>query len=203
VRTPKTSANIYSNGQWNDLVLLTHGIDWSITRCLEDHAPAGRLQQALRSPYRLVRLPRYENSAHEPSALSCRDTVRRLHRTVTEPRDLAQGDRLYIGPGAGDRVVSLDRHLTTRQVSPAIRPVLAQTVERLIRHNQQQFIEYYNAIRLTDRDEHPLALLPGLSPDCRAELIAARRQCRFTAVTDHIEDGYTDPLDIAHIERDA
>jgi putative nucleotide binding protein len=122
--------------------------------------------------------------------------------TVTETSDLAQGERLYIGPGAWDRVVSIDRHLTTQQLSPAVRPVLAQTVERIIRHNQQQFIEYYNTTMLADRDEHPLALLSGLSPECRREIVAARRQRRFTDVADLMErvDCLDQPWDLL-VER--
>jgi putative nucleotide binding protein len=104
--------------------------------------------------------------------------------TVTDASALDAGDRLYVGPGAWEQVVGIERHLTTQQLSPAVRAVLARTVERCIRHNEQRFIECYNTTVLDDLDEHPLALLPGLSPACREAIVAARRQRRFTDVGD-------------------
>jgi predicted nucleic acid-binding OB-fold protein len=97
---------------------------------------------------------------------------------VTDASALNRGDRLYIGPGAWDRVVGIDRQLTYHALSAVVQGVLGP-IERIIRRNEDRFIEVFNTTILDDVNGHPLALLPGLSADCREEIIAERSQRRF------------------------
>jgi putative nucleotide binding protein len=104
--------------------------------------------------------------------------------TVTDASELDQGDRLYIGPGAWDRVCDIDRRLTYNELAPAVQSVLVSVVERIIRRNERRFIECFNTTIFDDRDEHPLALLPGLSADCQGAIVAERSQRRFADFTE-------------------
>jgi putative nucleotide binding protein len=99
---------------------------------------------------------------------------------VTDASALDRGDRLYVGPGAWDRVVEIDRQLTYHALPAVVQGLLGPTIERIIRRNEDRFIEAFNTTMLDDRDGHPLALLPGLSADCREEIIAERSQHRFS-----------------------
>lgn len=107
-----------------------------------------------------------------------------LEVTVTDASELKWGDRLYIGPGAWDRVEQIERRLTYDELAPTVQSTLWPTIEALIRHNEAQCIEYFNTTMLNDLDIHPLALLPDLAPDCRNAIIAARRQGRFADFAD-------------------
>jgi predicted nucleic acid-binding OB-fold protein len=104
--------------------------------------------------------------------------------TVTDASDLTQGDRLYVGPGVWDRVVEIDRHLTSHDLTPAVQDVLAPTVEQIIKRNERRFIEAFNTTILDDYDGHPLDLLSGLSANCHEAIVAERSQRRFTDFTD-------------------
>lgn len=104
--------------------------------------------------------------------------------TVTDASTLAHGDRLYVGPGTWERVVGIERRLTTEELGPAVRAVLAPTIERLIRRNEERFIEVFNMTMFEDREGHPLDLLAGLSDDCQAAIVAARSQRRFRDFAD-------------------
>jgi putative nucleotide binding protein len=104
--------------------------------------------------------------------------------TVTDASELDRGDRLYVGPGAWDRVVEIDRRLSYHTLSAVVQGVLGPTIERIIRRNEDRFIEAFNTTILDDHDGHPLDLLPGLSPDCQGAIVAERSQRRFTDFAD-------------------
>jgi putative nucleotide binding protein len=99
--------------------------------------------------------------------------------TVSNASDLSWGDRLYVGPGAWDRVQQIERQLTCQQLSPAVQGVLWPTVAGIIRRNERRFIEYFNTTTLDGLASHPLSLLPSLSAECREAIIAARHERRF------------------------
>ena len=108
---------------------------------------------------------------------------------VTDASALDRGDRLYVGPGAWEQVVGIDRQLSYYTLPAVVQGVLGPTIERIIRRNEDRFIEAFNTTTLPDRDEHPLELLPGLSADCREEIVAERSQRRFSdfaALTDRV-----------------
>jgi putative nucleotide binding protein len=111
---------------------------------------------------------------------------RLLAVAVADSSDLSWGDRLYIGPGAWDRVVGIERQLTYQWLTPTVQRVLAPTVAAIIRRNEARFIEVFNTTVLDDLDDHPLALLPGLARDCRESIIDARAQRRFADFGDLI-----------------
>jgi putative nucleotide binding protein len=104
--------------------------------------------------------------------------------TVTDASALDRGDRLYVGPGAWERVVGIDCRLSYHALPAVVQGVLGPTIERIIRHNEDRFIEVFNTTILDDHDGHPLALLPGLSGDCREAIVAERSQRRFTNFSD-------------------
>lgn len=104
--------------------------------------------------------------------------------TVTDASTLDRGDRLYVGPGAWDRVVGIDRHLRYHALPAVVQGVLGPTIERIIRRNEDRFIEVFNTTVLDDLDGHPLSLLSSLSADCREAIVAERSQRRFTDFAD-------------------
>jgi putative nucleotide binding protein len=104
--------------------------------------------------------------------------------TVTDASALDRDDRLYVGPGAWDRVIGIERRLTYHELTPAVKAVLATTVEQIIRRNDRRFIEAFNTTIFEDRDGHPLDLLPGLSADCQGAIVAERSQRRFADAAD-------------------
>jgi putative nucleotide binding protein len=104
--------------------------------------------------------------------------------TVTDASDLTQGDRLYVGPGRWDRVVGIERPLTYHALPAVVQGVLGPLIERIITRNEGRFIEAFNTTLLDDHEGHPLALLPGLSANCQAAIVAERSQRRFADFTD-------------------
>jgi predicted nucleic acid-binding OB-fold protein len=104
--------------------------------------------------------------------------------TVTDASDLAQGDRLYVGPGMWDRVVGIDRQVTYDALPAVVQGVLGPLIERIITRNERRFIEAFNTTLLDDHESHPLDLLSGLSADCQGAIVAERSQRRFTDFTD-------------------
>jgi putative nucleotide binding protein len=103
---------------------------------------------------------------------------------VTDASALDRGDRLYVGPGAWDRVVGIDRQLSYHALPAVVQGVLGPTIERIIQRNEDRFIEVFNTTILDDHDGHPLDLLSGLSADCREAIVAERSQRRFADFTD-------------------
>lgn len=104
--------------------------------------------------------------------------------TVTDASVLDQDDRLYVGPGAWDRVVGIDRQLSYHALPAVVQGLLGPMIEQIIRRNENRFIEAFNTTVLDDCDCHPLALLPGLSAACREAIIAERSQRRFIDFAD-------------------
>jgi predicted nucleic acid-binding OB-fold protein len=104
---------------------------------------------------------------------------RLLDVAVTDASALSWGDRLSIGPETGDQVVEIARRLTYHELAPAVQDVLAPTIAGIIHRNERRFIECFNTLRLDGLDGSPLALLPGLSAECRAAIRAERRLRQF------------------------
>lgn len=124
--------------------------------------------------------------ASEQPVIQAIDTTgfRLLAVAVSEASDLSWGDRLYIGPGAWDRVVGIEHRLTYQWLTPAVQRVLRPTVAAIIRHNEARFIEVFNTTVLNDIEGHPLTLLSTLGHVCREAIIAERAQRRFTDFED-------------------
>ena len=132
-------------------------------------------------------------AARAPPLVGCEQPVvqaidttgfRLLAVAVTETSDCSWGDRLYIGPGAWDRVAGIERQLTYQWLISAVQQVLAPTVAAIIRRNEARFIEAFNTTVLAGVDDHPLTLLPGLTHDYQEAIIAARAQQRFADFDD-------------------
>lgn len=103
---------------------------------------------------------------------------------VTDDTSPEWGERLYIGPGAWDRVSRVCQHLTYQTLTPAAQDALAATVEGIVWNYEPRVLDCFNTTFLDGFAGHPLELLSGLEAECRDAIIRERTRGRFTDVAD-------------------
>lgn len=97
---------------------------------------------------------------------------------------LKGGDKIYIGESKRDEVERIKRRIRTRDLTSFARSELPFVIEKLIRENEEMFVNFFNNSRSLTTRLHQLELLPGVGKKHMWEIIKQRKVEKFKSFDD-------------------
>ena len=87
---------------------------------------------------------------------------------------LKSGDKLYVGEGKRDHVDFIKRRISVSDLTTFAKSELQFAVEKLVKENEQRFVEFFNKARPISTRLHQLELLPGVGKKHMWDIIEDR-----------------------------
>jgi putative nucleotide binding protein len=107
-----------------------------------------------------------------------------LEVVVRKDVTLKSGDKAYVGDGKRDHVDHIKRRITTKDLTTFARSELPFVVEKLVRENENRFVEFFNNAQPISTRLHQLELLPGVGKKHMWDIIEERKKGPFTSFED-------------------
>jgi putative nucleotide binding protein len=103
-----------------------------------------------------------------------------VRRDVT----LKSGDKSYIGDAKRDHIDHIKRRITTKDLTTFARSELPFVVEKLVKENEQRFVNFFNTAQPISTRLHQLELLPGVGKKHMWDIINDRKNGEFKSFDD-------------------
>lgn len=98
--------------------------------------------------------------------------------------ELKPHERVYIGKKERDKIDYIKRRISYEELSSAAKAELPYVLEKLVRKDEERYVEFFNkAAPLTTR-LHMLELLPGIGKKLMWEILEERRKKPFESFED-------------------
>ncbi len=128
----------------------------------------------------------YSDRRHtEPVAQAIGTSFFSLLELVTrENISLTQEEEVYIGEGKRDKIRFIRGQLEYRDLTSMAKNLLPEMVEKLVRKNEQRFVEFFNKGTIVTPRMHQFQLLPGVGKKHMIDILAERSKKPFTSFTE-------------------
>jgi len=90
-----------------------------------------------------------------------------------------QGDKLYIGDGDRKEVDHIKRRIRINELTTFARSELPFIVEKMVKENQDRFVQIFNTAQPISTRQHQLELLPGIGKKHMWDIIKERKKGLF------------------------
>lgn len=141
----------------------------------------------------------YADRRHtEPIAQAIGTSFFSLLELVTrENVSLAQEEEVYIGEGKRDKIRFIRGQLEYRDLTSMAKNMLPEMVEKLVRKNEQRFVEFFNKGTIVTPRMHQFQLLPGVGKKHMIDILAERKKpfASFTDISERVKL-FPDPVKI-------
>lgn len=107
-----------------------------------------------------------------------------LELVPREDIKLQQEEEVYIGEGKRDKIRFIKGQLNYTDLTNMGRELLHETVEKLVRKNEQKFIEFFNRATIVTPRMHQFELLPGIGKKHVSDILDERRKKPFESFKD-------------------
>jgi len=107
-----------------------------------------------------------------------------LEVVVRKDVTLKSGEQIYIGESKRDQVERIKRRIKMNDLTSFARSELPFVVEKLIKENEEMFVEFFNNSRPLTTRLHQLELLPGIGKKHMWEIIKQRKIEKFKSFDD-------------------
>ena len=107
-----------------------------------------------------------------------------LELVVKRDINLKQGDVVYIGESKRDHIDHIKRRITIKDLTSFARSELPFIVEKLVKENEQRFVNFFNNSRPVSTRLHQLELLPGVGKKHMWDIINERKKGEFKSFND-------------------
>ena len=97
---------------------------------------------------------------------------------------LSQGEDAYIGDGKRDKIRFIRGQLEYRDLTNMSRNMLPEVVEKLVRQDEQRFVEFFNKGTIVTPRMHQFQLLPGVGKKHMQDILAERSKKPFASIMD-------------------
>lgn len=97
---------------------------------------------------------------------------------------LQQEEEVYIGEGKRDKIRFIKGQLDYNELTNQARSVLLETVENLVKVNEQHFVEFFNKGTIITPRMHQFQLLPGVGKKHLMDIIEERKKKPFESFED-------------------
>ncbi|MBD3227222.1 MAG: DUF655 domain-containing protein [Candidatus Lokiarchaeota archaeon] len=94
-------------------------------------------------------------------------------------RKIAIKDKLYIGSGQREIVDHIKGRITYDDLTANARFELEETIARIIKENEEKFVNFFNNARPITTRMHQLELLPGIGKKIMWDIINERKRSKF------------------------
>jgi putative nucleotide binding protein len=98
--------------------------------------------------------------------------------------DLKPGQEVYIGDGKREEIRFIRGAIEYRDMTNASRSLLEQTVEMLVKRNEQRIVEFFNKAGMITPRMHQFQLLPGIGKKHLLDILEARSKKPFESFAD-------------------
>ncbi|MDI9610366.1 MAG: DUF655 domain-containing protein [Archaeoglobaceae archaeon] len=93
-------------------------------------------------------------------------------------------DRLYIGKSERDVVNRIKRKLKFEELTPSAKKELPFVVEKIVKHREAEFVDFFNKAEPITTKMHQLELLPGVGKKTMWAIIEERKREPFKSLED-------------------
>lgn len=97
---------------------------------------------------------------------------------------LKQEDKIYIGEGKREQIDHIKRRITSKELTTFARSELPFLVEKIVKQNEAQFVNFFNTARPLSTRLHQLELLPGIGKKHMWDIINERKKEKFKSFED-------------------
>src|SRR3990167_3747348 len=104
-----------------------------------------------------------------------------LELVTRENVSLSQGEEAYIGDGKRDKIRFIRGQLEYRDLTNMSRNMLPEVVEKLVRQDEQRFVEFFNKGTIVTPRMHQFQLLPGVGKKHMQDILAERSKKPFAS----------------------
>jgi len=102
-----------------------------------------------------------------------------LEVVVRKETNLKPSDKIYIGESRREEVERIKRRITTKNLTSFARSELPFVVEKLVKENEEMFVDFFNNSRPLTTRLHQLELLPGVGKKHMWDIIEQRKVEKF------------------------
>lgn len=107
-----------------------------------------------------------------------------LELVPRESITLTPEEEVYIGEGKRDKIRFIRGQIEYNHLTTLARTLLPELVEKLVRRNEQRFIEFFNKGTTITPRMHQFQLLPGIGKKHMADILEERRKKPFEGFED-------------------
>jgi len=107
-----------------------------------------------------------------------------LEVVVRKDVTLKSGEKIYIGESKRDQVERIKRRIKMNDLTSFAKSELPFVVQKLIKENEEMFVEFFNNSRPLTTRLHQLELLPGVGKKHMWEIIKQRKVEKFKSFED-------------------
>jgi putative nucleotide binding protein len=107
-----------------------------------------------------------------------------LEVVVRKDVTLKPGEEVYIGDSKRDHIDHIKRRIIVRDLTTFAKSELPFIVEKLVKENEQKFVNFFNTARPISTRLHQLELLPGVGKKHMWDIINSRKQGEFKSFDD-------------------
>ena len=97
---------------------------------------------------------------------------------------LKSGDKIYVGEGKREQVDHVKRRIIVQDLTTFGRSELPFVVEKLVKENEKQYVDFFNKAQPVTTRLHQLELLPGIGHKHMWDIINEREKGPFTSFED-------------------
>lgn len=121
-----------------------------------------------------------------------------LELVPRETVTLKPEEEVYIGEGKRDKIRFIKGQLEYNQLTNFAQSTLPDIVDKLVRNNEQRFVEFFNKAHAVTPRMHQFQLLPGVGKKHLLDLLEERRKKPFGSFKDISERAklFPDPAKI-------
>jgi putative nucleotide binding protein len=93
-------------------------------------------------------------------------------------------DKLYIGPETREMVDHIKGRISYDELTANAKFELEDTIKKVIKENEERFVEFFNNARPITTRMHQLELFPGVGKKIMWEILNARKKAKFGSFKD-------------------
>jgi len=94
------------------------------------------------------------------------------------------GERVYIGEGKRDKVYYILGRLKREKLTESAKNQLQEVIKRIVKEQEQRFVEFFNTSDAINKRIHKIELLPGIGKKHMQEILIKRKEKLFESLED-------------------
>jgi putative nucleotide binding protein len=94
------------------------------------------------------------------------------------------GERVYIGEGKRDKVYYILGRLKREKLTESAKNQLQEVIKRIVKEQEQRFVEFFNTADAINKRIHKIELLPGIGKKHMQEILIRRKEKAFESLED-------------------
>jgi len=94
------------------------------------------------------------------------------------------GEKVYIGEGKRPKIYYILGKLNTEKLTESAKSQLQEFIKKVVKENEQKFVEFFNKADAINKRIHQIELLPGLGKKHMQEILKQRKEKQFESFED-------------------